>query len=167
MGKIKLTGGFTPIPEGEYIFYVKNVDQSKLDDFGKLTVVLATSKGRIHREMFSFIKNDGSENETAHNSFSSLARAALGLTMTDDRDVDPEELVGKYFKCEVSHYTGNDGQVRANLSWKKTHEECFEDGSVAQTADSTTTTAKPPEKGTDEATGASKPVPFDLNSLLG
>lgn len=167
MGKIRLTGGFTPIPEGEYIFYVKEVDQSKLDDFGKLTVVLVTETGTIHREMFSFIKNDGSENSIAHDLFSSLARAALDLQQSEDGDVDPADLVGHYFKSEVKHYEGKDGQVRANLTWKKEHVEGFANGSLPWKTDSATSYTNTPISSSGDATEASKAAPFDLNSILG
>ena len=167
MGKIRLTGGFTPLPEGEYIFYIREVDQKKLDDFGKLTVVLVTETGKVHRETFNFIKNDGSENSIAHDAFSSLARAALGLSQSDDGDVDPEELVGNYIRCDITHYTGNDGQTRANLGWKKERVEGFANGSLPWKADSTTSTTNTPVSSSGEATAAQKTAPFDLNSILG
>jgi len=160
MGKIGLTGGFTPLPEGEYTFFIKSADQTKLDDYGKLTYVLVTEDGRTHREMFSFLKNNGDKNNGAYSAFSSLARAALDIPQSEEGEVDPEDLVGHYFRGSIVHNEDNSGQIRANLGWKKTHADGFENGSAAVQAQAA------PAKTETKASAATK-APFDLNSLLG
>jgi len=163
MGKIGLTGGFTPLPEGEYTFMIKSADQTKLDDFGKLDIVLVTKEGKTHTEKYNFLKSTGERNDTAYNAFSSLARAALDLPQSDDRAVDPDELVGHYIQCEIVHSPGNNGNVFANLGWKKTHMEGF-DGQPAEQA-TTATAVNAPKANSGDNHAPTKP--FDLDSLLG
>ena len=100
MAKIKLSaGGFTLIPEGTHTFKVSAVSYN--EDFGKLEITLETATGLKHVERFRLLKDDGSENQGALNAFSYFAKIAL-----DDfakQEIDPQELVGHFLECDVTH----------------------------------------------------------------
>ena len=99
MGKIALSEGFSPIPEGTHIFKIVGVDYKEA--YGKLEIKMKTAKGQVHTERFSLIKQDGSSNEGALNAFSYFARTALNDYTA--QDIDPEELVGYFIECDVEH----------------------------------------------------------------
>ena len=99
MGKITLSEGFTPIPEGTHIFKIVGVDYKEA--YGKLEIKMKTAKGQTHIERFSLIKQDGSSNEGALNAFSYFARTAMNDYTA--QDIDPEELIGYYIECDVEH----------------------------------------------------------------
>lgn len=99
MAKIKLTSGYTVIPEGTHVFQIASVDYK--EDFGKLEITMNTQDGTVHKERFSFLKNDGSENTGAFNAFSYFAKTCLNDFSRND--VDPEELVGCFIECDVTH----------------------------------------------------------------
>lgn len=99
MAKIGLTGGFTPLPEGMYVFRVKSAEYK--EQFGKLKLVFETKDGKTHTEQFNLLDDKGQPNEGAYNAFSYLAR-----TLLDDFDrdeIDEQELVGRYVKCAIEH----------------------------------------------------------------
>lgn len=99
MAKIGLTGGFTPLPEGMYIFKISKVEYN--EKFGKLKVTLQTREGKTHMEQFSLLDSKGKPNEGAYNAFSYFAKTALN---DFDRDeIDDQELVGHYIKCSIEH----------------------------------------------------------------
>ena len=163
MGKMTLSGGFTPLPAGKTILKIESVDDSKLNDFGKLVLVMVTKEGRKHWERYSFLTSGGGQNDTAHWAFSTLARAALNLPAADVREIDTDELVGKYIECEVVHYTGSDGKTYANLGKEKKHAEGFSGAETANTVNTTTEAPKAAEKPAED--GQTKK--YDLKSLLG
>lgn len=99
MGKITLSEGFSPIPEGTHIFKIVGVDYKEA--YGKLEIKMKTAKGQVHTERFSLIKKDGSSNEGALNAFSYFARTALNDYTA--QNIDPEELVGYFIECDVEH----------------------------------------------------------------
>lgn len=99
MSKIKLTEGFTLIPEGTHIFKITNTVYK--EDFGKLEIYMQTQNGNKHIERFSLLKSDGSPNEGAYNAFSYFAKTALGNF--DLTEIDHTDLIGHFIECDVSH----------------------------------------------------------------
>jgi len=111
MAKIKLSEGFSPIPEGENIFKITKVTYD--EDFGKLEAELVTASGQKHIERFSLINNEGEINEGALNAFSFFAKTALNNFNLDE--IDHNDLAGCYIKATVSHT-----KVPSNKDPKKT-----------------------------------------------
>lgn len=99
MGKIKLTGGYAPIPEGFHVFKITEVVWKP--DFGKVEVTMVTQDGQKHTEKWPILKVDGSVNTGASNSFSFFARTALRDMNRDE--IDPEDLVGHFIECQIKH----------------------------------------------------------------
>lgn len=99
MARIPLTNGFVRIPEGVYVFRIYEVKYD--EDFGKLEVKMVTAKGQTHTERFALKNNDDTFNERVLNSFSYFAKTALNDSSQED--IDPEELVDRYIKCEIKH----------------------------------------------------------------
>lgn len=109
--KIKLTEStFTIIPEGVTTFKVTNVDDSKYEDFGKLSVELQTSKGLKHFENFALTKGNGELNEGALKAWSYFAKTCLNNFQLDE--IDTQDIVGCYIKATVKHekYTRTKGE---------------------------------------------------------
>lgn len=101
MAKIKLTDGFSLIPEGTHIFRINAVNYK--EEFGKLEIVMETQSGAKHTERFSLLRSDGSPNEGAYNAFSYFAKTALqDFAVTE---IDNEDLVGCFIECDVEHET--------------------------------------------------------------
>lgn len=99
MARIALSDGFSIIPEGTYVFEITSV--SYKPDFGKLEITLSTEDGQTHIERYSLMRQDGSLNQGALNSFSYLAKTAF-----DDyslEEIDHEDLVGLFIEAEVTH----------------------------------------------------------------
>lgn len=104
MAKMKLSEStFTLIPEGVTTFKVMEVDDSKYEDFGKLSVKLQTAKGETHNETFSITKNNGEINEGALKAWSYFARTCLGNYQADE--IDTQDIVGCYITATVKHET--------------------------------------------------------------
>lgn len=104
MAKMKLSeSGFTLIPEGSTIFKVMEVDDSKYEDFGKLSVKLQTAKGETHVETFTLIKANGDLNEGALKAWSYFARVCLNNFRADE--IDTQDIVGCYIQATVKHET--------------------------------------------------------------
>ena len=104
MAKMKLAEStFALIPEGTTIFKVMEVDDSKYEDFGKLSVKLQTAKGETHTETFTIIKNDGELNEGALKAWSYFARTCLNNYQVDE--IDTQDIVGCYIQATVKHET--------------------------------------------------------------
>ena len=111
MARMKLAeSSFSLIPEGVYIFKIVEVDDSKYEDFGKLTVKLQTSDGKKHSEMFSMIKANGDINEGALKAWSYFARTCLNNFSADE--IDTQDIVGCYIQATVKHekYTRTKGE---------------------------------------------------------
>ena len=126
MAKIGLTGGFTPLPEGVYVFKIEKVEYK--ESFGKLKITLITSDGRRHTEQFSLLDSKGKPNEGAYNAFSYFAKTALNNF--DLEEIDDQDLVGHYIKCSIEHQVvdGKDGVTRtyAHLGKDKESVDGFE-----------------------------------------
>ena len=104
MAKMKLSEStFTLIPEGVEIFKVTEVDDSKYEDFGKLSVKLQTAKGETHTENFSLIGKNGDLNEGALKAWSYFARTCLNNYQADE--IDTQDIVGCYISATVKHET--------------------------------------------------------------
>lgn len=99
MATIKLTSGYSVVSEGTHIFKITDVEYKP--DFGKLNVTMVTKDGQKHIERFSLIKADGSANEGAYNAFSYFAKVVLQNFDLDE--IDPEQLVGHFIECDVTH----------------------------------------------------------------
>ena len=111
MAKIKLSeSGFSIIPEGVTTFKVTNVDDSKYEDFGKLSVELQTNKGQKHFENFALTKGNGELNEGALKAWSYFAKTCLNNFQLDE--IDTQDIVGCYIKATVKHekYTRTKGE---------------------------------------------------------
>ena len=139
MSIIKLSSGFSLIPEGTYVFRITNVEYD--EKFGKLVIDLKTKDGLTYRERYGLLKDNGQVNEGALNSFSFFARAALG----EVDEIEPESLVGHFIEARVEHYTY----------------ESTKDGSMK-------TGARLQDKQSSEgwAVAASTSKGFDLNAFL-
>ena len=99
MSRIPLTGGFSIIPEGRYVFRIYDVVHD--ETFGKIEVKLVNAKGQTHTERFSIKNADDSYNEGALNAFSYLAKNALNDFAREE--VDPVELINCFVEAEVVH----------------------------------------------------------------
>lgn len=110
MSIIKLSSGFSLIPEGTYVFRITNVEYD--EKFGKLVIDLKTKDGLTYRDRYNLLKDDGQPNETALNIFSYFARAALGENI---EEIEPESLIGHFLEARVEHYTyesTKDGSIK-------------------------------------------------------
>ena len=102
MAKMKLSeSAFKIIPEGTTIFKVVEVDDSKYEDFGKLSVKLQTAKGETHTENFTIVKANGELNEGALKAWSYFARTCLNNFQADE--IDTQDIVGCYIQATVKH----------------------------------------------------------------
>lgn len=101
MTKIKLTEGFSLIPEGTHVFQITNVDYK--ETYGKLEITMKTAAGQSHIERFSLIRDNGTINEGAYKVFSFFAKTALNDFSVSE--IEPDQLVGHYMKCAVTHDT--------------------------------------------------------------
>lgn len=99
MAKIGLSEGFTLIPKGTHVF--KIVEVKYKEDFGKMEIVMQLASGQKHTERFSLLNADGEPNQGGLNAFSYFAKTALNdYTLTE---IDHEELVGHYIRCDVDY----------------------------------------------------------------
>lgn len=112
MGLLKLSQGFTSLPDGFQTLYITGVDYD--EKWGKIEVHCINASGIKHSERYRIYNNDGDTNEIALNLFSWLARTALGDEAGDE--IDPCSLKGHYFACTVSHVKseGKDGKTYTN-----------------------------------------------------
>lgn len=102
MAKITLSEStFSLIPEGVTTFKVVEVDDSKYDDFGKISVKLQTAKGETQVETFSLISNNGEINEGALKAWSFFARTCLNNYSVEE--IDTQDVVGCYITATVEH----------------------------------------------------------------
>lgn len=112
MGLLKLSQGFTSLPDGEQTLYITGVDYD--EKWGKIEVHCINASGIKHSERYRVLNDKGETNEVALNLFSWLARAVLGEDTGDE--IDPTTLTGHYFACTVSHVKseGKDGKTYNN-----------------------------------------------------
>lgn len=104
---------FQPIPEGEQVVRIKEIDESNYEKFDKLVVVIEDAAGRTARVNFTFVNADGSPNDIADFVFTRMARAALGDETIDE--VDTADLIGKFVRVEIEHTEGSKGGTFANV----------------------------------------------------
>ena len=98
---IQLTGGFTILPEGTYVFKIVKVEYN--EKFGNLTIHLETKDGGKHRESYRFVNDAGDVNTKAMNAFSYFARTAMNDMSLDT--IEPEDLVGHFIQLTIVHRT--------------------------------------------------------------
>lgn len=99
MARIKLSDGYTMIPEGSHVFYINDVEYD--ETFGKVSIHMQTATGRKHTERYNLIDNNGNENPKAMNAFSYFAKNALNRF--DALEIDHADLIGHYIRAEVLH----------------------------------------------------------------
>lgn len=99
MALIKLTEGFSLIPEGTHIFKITGVKHD--ENFGKVEINMQTQRGQKHIERFRLLNANGSPNEAAYNAFSYFARAVMNNFALEE--ADPLDFVGKFVEAEVEH----------------------------------------------------------------
>lgn len=106
-------GGFQPIPAGEQVVRIKEIDETDYEKFDKLTVIIEDAAGRTARVNFTFVNADGTPNDIADFVFTRMARAALGDETIDE--VDTADLIGKFVRVEIEHTEGSKGGTFANV----------------------------------------------------
>lgn len=99
MARIRMTSGFTLIPEGTHVFRIYNVTYDEA--FGKLTVFMVNAQGITHKENFSLKDKNDQPNEKAFNAFSYFAKTALNDFTVED--IDHTDLIDRYIRAEVVH----------------------------------------------------------------
>lgn len=104
---------FQPIPAGEQVVRIKEVDESEYAKFDKVVVTIEDAGGRTAKINFNFVTSDGEPNETADFIYTRMARAALGDETIDE--VDSKDLVGKFARVEITHKDGDKGGTFANV----------------------------------------------------
>lgn len=174
MAKIGLSEGFSLIPEGTHVFKIVKVNYK--EDFGKLEITMETASGQKHMERFSLLDKKGETNQGALNAFSYFAKTALDDFSAEE--IDPEELVGYFIRCEVTHEEVESNRTAGKmLKFVRLGEKEPCDG--FDEAETPPPAARPaPEKkdqGSKGKAAESKPAEsqgtvkpkFDLNSLLG
>lgn len=120
MIRIPKNNEFKIVSEGEHIFKITKIDWN--ETFGKLKVYLVTENGEKHTEQYNFLINKDTQNQGAINAFGFLARAVFNDP--DIEQVEPEDMVNKFFKATVIHNqveSKNDGKTLtfAQLNEKK------------------------------------------------
>jgi hypothetical protein len=130
MAKIRLTGGFKPLPEGTYIFKVSKVEYK--EDFGKMTVTFETKDGKKLTERYNLLNSDGSVNDGAMAAFSAMAEAVLDVST--GTEIDEQDLLGKYLKSNVVHNEDAKGNTYAHLGYEKEHVEGFDEDTEEESA---------------------------------
>ena len=165
MGRIKLTGGYEPIPEGVHIFEITDAEYN--ENFGKLSIKLKTADGKTQTERYFLTDKNGNVNEGAMNAFSFFAKTALQDFTLDE--IDEKDLIGHYISATATHNlvesTKKPGEFLTfvNLSeWSKA--DGFEgvSESVSAKGSKDTTNASNNAQKTIENTTE----PFDLDSIL-
>ncbi|WP_251183370.1 hypothetical protein [Anaerocaecibacter muris] len=175
MAKIALSDStFAVCPEGTHIFRIEAV--SYKEDFGKLEITMKTKEGYTHIERFNFVKSNGEPNEIAIGIFSLFAK--ICLQNFDLEEIDHEDLVGCFIKCEVTHdVQPNKNDPNKNITFSrlgsKAQADEYEDGETATApAPATPKKAAPvtPAKATPATTPKTAAAPgkkVDLASILG
>jgi hypothetical protein len=139
-------GGFQPIPAGEQVVRIKEIDETDYEKFDKVVVVIEDAVGRTARVNFNFVNGDGTPNETADFVFTRMARAALGDETIDE--VDTAELVGRFVRVEIQHSEGSKGGTFANVKRWIGPGEPFEVKKSAGSTAATSTSGEAPRKKT-------------------
>lgn len=168
MAKIGLTEGFSLIPKGTHVFQITGVKYK--EDFGKMEIAMQTVTGQKHVERFSLLNKDGEPNQGGLNAFSYFAKVALNdFSLTE---IDHEDLVGHFIRCEVDHEEVESNRTPGKmLNFVRLGDKEPADGFDNEAAAPSPAPAKkePTEKAasvTQTATASGKKH-FDLNSILG
>jgi hypothetical protein len=128
MARIKMTSGFTVIPEGEHVFRI--YDASYDEEFGKIEIKMVNAQGITHVERFRIKNNNDEINEKALNAFSYFAKNAMNNFALDD--VDPEELINRFIRGVIVHtkQPSNTDPTKtvtfANMVGDKSPADCFD-----------------------------------------
>lgn len=164
MAKIGLTEGFTLIPEGTHVFKITEVNYK--EDFGKMEVVMQTAKGQKHIERFSLLNKEGEPNQGGLNAFSYFAKTAL-----DDftvKDIDDQELVGHFIRCEVEHEEVESNKTPGKmLKFARLGDKEAAYGFDEEEAAPAAPKQSKPVQAEPAKQEGKKPAAFDLGSLLG
>lgn len=168
MAKIGLTEGFSLIPKGTHVFQIVKVNYK--EDFGKMEITMQTATGQKHMERFSLLNKDGEPNEGGLNAFSYFAKVALNdLSLTE---IDHEDLVGHFIRCEVDHEEVESNRTPGKmLKFVRLGDKEAADGfdevpatPASAPAKKETTTKSAPATQAGKAGGKKR---FDLDSILG
>ena len=162
MAKIGLSEGFSLIPKGTHVFQITSSIYK--EDFGKIEVGMQTATGQKHTERFSLYTKDGAPNVGGHNAFSYFAKTALNDFSLSE--IDHEDLVGCFIRCEVEHEEVESNRTPGKMAsfvrlGDKTPADGFDEVPVKKSAPA----AKSADKPVQTAQGGKKS--FDLNSILG
>ena len=159
MAKIGLTDGFTLIPKGVHVFQITAVNYK--EDFGKMEVTMQLASGQKHTERFSLLNKDGEPNQGGLNAFSYFAKTALNdYTLSE---IDHEDLVGHFIRCEVDHE-----EVESNRTpGKMLNFVRLGDKEPADGFDTLVAEKKPAPAAKTAAPTQTGKKSFDLNSILG
>lgn len=125
---------FDPIPEGkDVVLRVKSVDDSKYESFGKVKIILEDVSGHTHIENFSLYMSDGkTENDIARFLLSKFYLTCMNLTEPTDDDVELQDMVGKYIRCDITHEEVENAKrpgtftTYSRLGREKTHADGFD-----------------------------------------
>lgn len=178
MAKIGLTEGFTLIPKGTHVFQIVKVNYK--EDFGKMEVTMQLVTGQKHVERFSLLNKDGEPNEGGLNAFSYFAKTALNdFSLTE---IDHEDLVGHFIRCEVDHEEVESNRTPGKMLkfvrlGDKEPADGFDEAPVTRpapapapavaAADKSVGKSTPAAKTAPAASQGAKTKPFDLNAILG
>ena len=159
MAKIGLTDGFTLIPKGVHVFQITTVNYK--EDFGKMEVTMQLASGQKHTERFSLLNKDGEPNQGGLNAFSYFAKTALNdYTLSE---IDHEDLVGHFIRCEVDHE-----EVESNRTpGKMLNFVRLGDKEPADGFDTPVVEKKPAPAAKTATPAQTGKKSFDLNSILG
>lgn len=113
MKRKAVESNFQPIPAGEQVVRIKEIDESQYAKFDKLTVTIEDAGGRTARVNLNFVNDDGTPNDTADFIYTRIGRAATGDETLDE--IDSQELVGKFVTVEIVHNEGSKGGTFANV----------------------------------------------------
>ena len=160
MAKIKLTEGFSLIPEGTHVFKITAVNYKEA--FGKMEITMQTQSGTKHIERFSLLKADGSPNEGALNAFSYFAKTALNdFSLTN---IDHTDLIGCFIECDVEHdVQENKKKPGQTITFARLTDKRPSDG----WEESATSITESVQKLTPSAPQTAKKPAMDLTALLG
>lgn len=162
MAKIGLSEGFSLIPEGTHVFKITGVNYK--EDFGKMEITMQLASGQKHVERFSLLNKDGEPNQGGLNAFSYFAKVALNdFALTE---IDHEDLVGCFIRCEVEHEEVESNRTPGKmLKFARLGDKESADG--FDEAPAAPAPAAKKEAPATQSKAAGKKKPFDLNAILG
>lgn len=133
-----------------------------------MEITMQLANGQKHVERFSLLNKDGEPNQGGLNAFSYFAKVALGdFNLTE---IDHEDLVGCFIRCEVDHEEVESNRTPGKmLKFVRLGDKEPADGFDEEPATPAPAPAKK-EKAAEKpatATKAGGKKSFDLNSILG